>query len=339
MTKLDPGSLSATPRTAQSVTRNMLFFLTPSFSPMSVCTAIETLDKANAAGASPEYRWRVVSVSGEPVTSRSGVTLAVDAGLMACSSDTTIIICGGDRIDDPVERDVANWLRKSARHGAQFGALGGGASLLASVGLTQGQKIASHWQTALALQEVHPDTEFTQSVFELSEKVISCPGGAATLDLFLTLVAQQNDDDVAQAAAASLICSNIRDKHNEQTMALSCRFGHLNKHMTMAIERIHSSIEMPLSSGEIASEIGVSTRQLERLFSKHLRMSPKTYINKIRLEYARTLLQQTRLSVMEIALATGFQNTSHFSKLYKNRFAVTPTVERGLSASKNRERC
>lgn len=318
---------------AGSVTRDFVFYLTPTFSPMSVCTAIEALANANAAGANPAYRWQVASLSGEAMTSSSGVTLAVDGGLPSCSMGTTIIICGGERIDDPIERDVAAWLRKSARFGAQFGVLGGGASLLAAIGLTQGQSIASHWQTAIALQEVYPETKFSQSIFNLSEKVMSCPGGAATLDLFLNLVARQNGHEIAQSTAAMLVCSSIRDMNNEQTLAPSCRIGHQNRHLEKALERIHKSVEKPLSPTRLALDVGVSTRQLERLFSKYLHMSPKSYITKIRLEHARTLLQQTRLSVLETALATGFQSTSHFSKLYKNRFGITPTVERGLTSA------
>lgn len=204
--------------------------------------------------------------------------------------------------------------------------------MLLQIGLASGHPVASHWSVRVALQEIYPDVDITGSVFELSDKVASCAGGVATLDLFLNLVARQNSEECAQSTAAALVCSSIRDKHHEQTMSLSCRVACPSPHLEQAVDLMHRHVDAAISPSWIASQIGISTRHLERLFAKYLNMTPKAYSTKLRLELARTMLQQTRLAIAEVSLATGFQNTSHFSRLYKRRFAITPYSERGLTA-------
>ncbi len=318
----------------QSVNREFVFFLLPSFSAMSVCSAIEVLSKANDAGAFPAYSWQIVSQNGHAMqASGTGISLDVDGPMEPIERDKTIIICGGERIADEVDRDVSGWLRKAVRHGASCGAIGGGIGVLLQCGLASGYPVSSHWSVSMALQETYPDIDITRSVFELTDKVSTCAGGVAALDLFLNLVAHQNSEDCAQSTAAALVCSSIRDKHHEQTMSLSCRVGCSSPYLDKAVDLMHRNIETVASPSWIAGQIGISTRQLERLFKRHLGLSPKAYSTKLRLEHARVLLQQTRLSIIEVYLATGFQNLGHFSKLYKQRFSITPTSERGLTGA------
>jgi transcriptional regulator GlxA family with amidase domain len=90
---------------------------------------------------------------------------------------------------------------------------------------------------------------------------------------------------------------------------------------------MQNNIEDPLTPDEIAEVVGVSTRQMERLFAKHLGLSPKRYYLQMRLDKARELLRQTSLSVTEICVACGFRSPSHFSKSYRAAFNVAPSQE------------
>ena len=85
----------------------------------------------------------------------------------------------------------------------------------------------------------------------------------------------------------------------------------------------------PLDPDEVAEAVGVSTRQLERLFAKHLGTSPGKYYLSLRLERARQVLRQTELSVAEVSVLCGFVSPSHFSRSYKAAFGVTPGREAG----------
>jgi transcriptional regulator GlxA family with amidase domain len=87
-------------------------------------------------------------------------------------------------------------------------------------------------------------------------------------------------------------------------------------------------LEEPLPRAELAERVGLSARQLERLFRKYMGRTPTRYYLELRLYRARTLLHQTSMSILDVALACGFVSASHFSKCYREFFACTPRQER-----------
>ncbi len=92
---------------------------------------------------------------------------------------------------------------------------------------------------------------------------------------------------------------------------------------------MENNIEDPISPSLLAKQVGVSTRQLERLFRRYLSRSPKRYYMELRLQKARHLLMQTDMTVINVALACGFASPSHFSKCYRVQYNITPYRERG----------
>ena len=99
--------------------------------------------------------------------------------------------------------------------------------------------------------------------------------------------------------------------------------------MMVVMIMMEENIEEPISPSLLAQEVGMSTRQLERLFRRYLDRSPKRYYMELRLQKARNLLMQTDMSVINVALACGFTSPSHFSKCYRSQYDTTPYRERG----------
>ena len=97
---------------------------------------------------------------------------------------------------------------------------------------------------------------------------------------------------------------------------------------------MEANIEEPISPSILAKDVGMSTRQLERLFRRYLNRSPKRYYMELRLQKARNLLMQTDMSVINVALACGFASPSHFSKCYRAQYSTTPYRERGAQAAR-----
>jgi transcriptional regulator GlxA family with amidase domain len=330
MTKFETSPFFACDYVSSDIQRQFVFFLLPSFSAMDVSIAIEVLFEANLAGATPAYSWRIQNETGENMTARSGLTMAVDGGLESIERGTTIIVCGGNRMEKKSSKFVLHWLRKSGRHGATLGAIGSGCSILAEAGLLSNRNVAVHWAISTAMKETYPDIKVKQSVFEIADQAMTCAGGIATLDMFLALVAKHQGNECGQYTAASLVCSNIRDSQNEQTLSPSCQLGSQSEPLIAAVKLMYESIEDPLALTVIAQEVGISCRQLERLFAKYLGMPPKRYNNKLRLEHARRLLQQTQATILEVSIASGYANQGRFSTQYRKRFGITPTAERGI---------
>ncbi|WP_298916581.1 helix-turn-helix domain-containing protein [uncultured Roseobacter sp.] len=92
-----------------------------------------------------------------------------------------------------------------------------------------------------------------------------------------------------------------------------------------------NNIEDPLSPDEISQIVGVSTRQLERLFAKYAGISPKRHYLRLRLEKARDLLRQTDFSVTDVCVACGFKSLSHFSKSYRAAYGISPGLDGGTA--------
>ena len=113
---------------------------------------------------------------------------------------------------------------------------------------------------------------------------------------------------------------------------MPARIGVRHPKLVTIIQTMEQNTEEPISPSELAKNVNMSTRQLERLFRRYLNRSPKRYYMELRLEKARNLLLQTDMSVINVALACGFTSPSHFSKCYRNHFQRTPYRERGTPA-------
>ena len=106
------------------------------------------------------------------------------------------------------------------------------------------------------------------------------------------------------------------------------RTGVRHEKLAAALSLMRSNLEEPLTPGRIADLVGLSVRQLERLFSKYLQTTPKVYYTRLRLDYARSLLLQTNMRIIDVALAAGFNSQTHFAKVYRRYFGKSPHQER-----------
>jgi transcriptional regulator GlxA family with amidase domain len=156
-------------------------------------------------------------------------------------------------------------------------------------------------------------------------------GGAASTDLMLKLIARKHGTELANLVADQMIHTAIRADSDEQRLSIPARIGVRHPKLAAVIARMESHIEEPVSPVLLARDVGMSTRQLERLFRRYLNRSPKRYYMELRLGKARNLLMQTDMSVINVALACGFTSPSHFSKCYRALYKTTPYRERGTS--------
>jgi len=120
----------------------------------------------------------------------------------------------------------------------------------------------------------------------------------------------------------------VRSKEERQRVALQARFGALQPKLTEAVTLMESNIEEPLSTDDIANLVGISRRQLERLFKQYLGSLPSRYYLELRLQRSRQLLLDTHYSIVQVGLMCGFSSGSHFSTAFGALFGHTPREER-----------
>jgi AraC family transcriptional regulator, glycine betaine-responsive activator len=309
--------------------RRFFFVLLERFTMLAFASAVEPLRIANRMSGQTLYSFTLLSETGEPVRCSNGARLIVDGPLGEVGHDDVVIVCGGSEIRTTSARGVINWLRRIGRKGPVIGGVCTGAHTLAEAGLLNGRRATIHWENHDGFLEEFPDVVLTRSVFVIDGNRMTSAGGTASIDLILALIADDHGKDLANAVSDQLIHAAIRTDRDMQRLSIPTRIGVRHPRLSRVIETMEASIEDPVSPAELAEDVGMSTRQLERLFRRYLNRSPKRYYMELRLAKARNLLMQTDLSVINVALACGFASPSHFSKCYRAQYGTTPYRERG----------
>ncbi|MBW4707046.1 GlxA family transcriptional regulator [Roseobacter sp. YSTF-M11] len=308
------------------------FVLIPGYSQLGFACALEALSLANRNPSGKSYyRWRLLSETGAPVPAYNGVTTAVDGPLTELARDETIVVCAGEDVGNMVSRKLINWLRREVRRGMDFGALSSGTYVLALAGLITGKRVTTHWEYRAALTEVLPDVIMDDAIFAIDGRVFTTAGGAASMDMMLERIKSDYGATLATWVADQMVYTDPRMPDHAQRTVLQARAQVRNSKLATAMQIMQNNIEDPLTPDEISQIVGLSTRQLERLFAKYVGLSPKRHYLRLRLEKARDLLRQTDFSVTDVCVACGFKSLSHFSKSYRTAYGISPGLEGGNS--------
>ncbi len=314
--------------------RRFVFVLLDNFTMLCFASALESLRIANRMSGRELYEWILAGEGGKEARCSAGTGFKLDIDLEEMNRDDTILVCGGIDVQAASSKKVLNWLRREARRGAVIGGLCTAGYTLAKAGLLDGKKATIHWENQDSFAEEFDEVELTKSVFVMDGNRFTTAGGTSSIDLMLKLIADDHGEELANAVADQLIYTTIRTDQDTQRLSVPTRIGVRHPKLSQVIQMMEQNIEEPVSPSILARDVGMSTRQLERLFRRYLNRSPKRYYMELRLQKARNLLMQTDMSVINVALACGFASPSHFSKCYRAHYATTPYRERGSHAAR-----
>lgn len=310
------------------MTTHFVFFLLHDFSHLAFSCALEPLRIANLVSGKPLYRWSLASADGQTATCSNGSVTLVHAGMEPTRHIDRLFLISGIDMQSHTTPEVLAYLRRERAAGTPLGAICSGAYVLARAGFLNGVETAIHWEYHDLLVEEFPEVNLVRNVFVANERIITASGGTAAADLMLHLIGAQHGTDLATAVADQMVYNAVREGSAAQRVSLQSRHGMRNSHLMRAIQLMEETIEDPISPSLIAEQLGISTRQLERLFGRYLNSSPKHYYMEMRLHRARNLLLQSENSITEIAMACGFRSTSHFSKVFRAEFGMSPLSQR-----------
>ena len=251
------------------------FLLVPGFSYITFASAIEPLRMANMVIRDSRYAAVTCSADGEPVVASNGVRTETDHAIDDLPEATAIFVCGPNPIDFPQERRLIRWLRRMAARGIGIGGIDTGRYLLARAGLLDGFRCTVHWQNLPTLMADFPRLIASEHVFEIDRGRYTASGGTAAMDLMLQLIADTSGDGTTAAAAADLLVhERVRDRLDRQRIPLRHRIGTGQDRLGGAVALMEANVEEPMQLHEIAGYLGISERQLERLFETHLASTP-----------------------------------------------------------------
>lgn len=305
------------------------FLLVPGFTHIGFASATEPLRMANMVTGRPDYAAITVTIDGEAVNASNGTRVVPDHAVDDLPGVHALFVCGANPIHYPRERKLMHWLRTLAGQGTLLGGIDTGADLLARAGLLDGYRCTIHWQDMAAFVDRFPQVIASQQVFEIDRGRYTCSGGSAAMDLMLQFILGHPDGpQVAGAVADLLVHERIRGVRDRQRIPLWQRLGSTQSRLSAAVMIMEANTAEPLALPEIAGHVGISSRQLERLFHEHLECTPLEYYMELRLLRVRERLLHSDRSISEIASDCGFKSAAHLSRRYQRLFGLPPSEDR-----------
>ncbi len=304
------------------------FLLVPGFSLFGLTSMLAPLRHANRTSNRELYLWQLISEQGGLLSSSDGIEIMCNASIRDVANCETLIVCAGDNPDERITPALLGFIRQQASHGADIGSQDTAAYITAAAGVLDGYRTTIHWEILQSTAQHYPKLQLVQELLVVDRKRFSCPGALSGLDMMLHLINTQHGRGLSTAVADELISTHKRAHTDSQRTSLQKRLESRNPHLVDAVILMERNIEEPLSIPELAEHLGISDRELERLFKHYLQATPSTFYRNVRLDQARWMLQQTTDSVTSISVACGFASLAHFSRCYLQYFSKNPSQER-----------
>ena len=287
--------------------------------------------RARADGKNEPLRIVTMSLDGAPVKTRSGFSLTPDLALAEAPDSDIIYVPALWRNPRPALRRSArllDWLRRQAEAGAAISAVGTGVCFLAEAGLLDGKPATTHWHYFERFVHDYPAVKLKRQYFITQADKLFCAASVNALaDVTVYLIRQLYGSAVASHVERNF-SHEIRRPFEEIAYSEGAVHLHPDEEIVEAQTWLkeHCSEEVRLS--EVASQFDMSVRSFNRRFKLATGQTPLQYLQNVRVDMARELLQSSNLSVNEIAEKVGYQDMGHFTALFKKFLATTPSEYR-----------
>lgn len=293
-------------------------WLLPKFSMLTLYGLLEPLRVANRFGRSL-FAWRLFSSDGGPVTASNGVTVDVDAELHRAPIFDNLFVIASYEAEATVTSSQWAVLRRVAAHGGLLAALDTGAFILARAGLLEGYRVALHWESQPAFAEEFPTLALSDARYCFDRQRLTGGGGASSLDLMMAFIEREHGANLVAALSRQLVHSRL-----EPRVETTVEPDYRPRSVRRAEAIMESHLSQPLPIPEICRRVGQSQRQLNRLFQRYCGETAKGRYLSLRLDRSQRILSDSRVSVTQAALAAGFMQPAHFSRVYRARFGESP---------------
>ncbi|MEA2779248.1 MAG: AraC family transcriptional regulator, glycine betaine-responsive activator [Rhodospirillaceae bacterium] len=299
----------------------------PRFSMLALTAFIEPMRIANYLASKQLYRWDYRAA--EPGLVTASDDLQIDCSALnepgSPQPDIVMIVSGwgAEHYHSPI---LLNWLRRRERTGARLIGVEFGAYALARAGLLGGRRATTHWSCKAGFAEEFPNIEICEQRYTVDRNLMTCAGGTAGLDLMLHLISLEHGDHLAAEVATQIVYSPRPSEGAQRYAAVG--IDEIHPDVRAAMSMLEARIEEPLSVSQLCRRLGVSQRQLERLFRRYAGCTIVQFSKLLRLQYARVLLTGTQMSIREVSASCGFNSLSYFSQCFLKAFSKKPSKYR-----------
>ncbi|MFF8289733.1 GlxA family transcriptional regulator [Streptomyces sp. NPDC016309] len=276
------------------------------------------------SGGPAPYPIRTASLDGRPVRTPSGLRLAADGALADAALPHTLLVPGGEGTRDPDPRLVA-WLREHAPRVERLVSVCTGAVLLAAAGLLDGHRVTTHWAFCDHLARHHPEVRVDPDpIFVRDGRLATSAGVTAGIDLALALVEEDLGRDAALTIARHLVVFLRRPGNQAQFSAQLAAQTASRRPLREVQQFITEHPGADLSVDALATRARLSPRHFARAFRAETGTTPGRYVERVRLEHARRLLEDTGGGVHEVARACGYGTPEAMRRAFAKALGTSP---------------
>jgi transcriptional regulator GlxA family with amidase domain len=299
----------------------------PNAHPLEAAGLSEVFDEANrSVSGPPAYQLLHVALEATPVRSSSGLILVPDHSIAeAVPPIDTLVIAAAYGIPAPAPPLLLGWVQEVAAQARRFGAVCTGAFLLGEAGLLEGRQVTTHWQYASELARRFPNAMVDPDrIYIRDGALFTSAGVSAALDLALSLVEEDLGRDLALAVARQLVMFLKRPGGQSQySVHLATQTAERGP-VQRVQQWVHDNPQEEHSLATLAQQAGTSERNLSRIFRQATGMAVREFVEAVRLDVARRLLEETGLPLKRIALDSGFGTTEVLRAAFIRRLGVGP---------------
>jgi len=307
---------------------HITFCLCPGFPLFCIASALEVLRHANRFTPEPFYSWSFLCEDNRPIQSNNGLWLVPDTSIeKAVSPDTAFVIAGFNptELDSPRLRD---WLHEQASSGRTIGGISNGAFLLAQAKLLDGYAATVHWEDFATFCVLYPRVLPRYQRFLVDRNRLTCSGGTSSLDLFMEIVRDDLGHDLSLLVSRQMLLQEYANSENAEGRSIFDGSHHYSLRVQRALSLIDGGTEQRLNVNELAAQVGLSRRQLHRLFRRETGKTPTEMLMQRRLERAYSLVLHSHLPLALVSSAVGFSSQSHLTTCYRKHYGTTPAEHR-----------
>ena len=275
----------------------------------------------------PKFRVQIASLGGVDIRASNRLIMQAHCDIHdVVDCDLLLIPTIGDSIDKVLMQnaDLLPHLKRLAATQADIASNCSGAFFLAAAGLLDGKTATTHWGYADKFKSEYPLVDLQDNQFVTQSGNIFCAaGGSAFYDLALLLIERYCGREVSTQVAKTQIIDSKRGSQNSYTN-VTLHKPHSDTLIKQVQEFIENNFEQPLPVSELAAMINVTPRTLNRRFQGCVNMRPIEYIQAVRIEQAKRLLESKEVTIKSLAYQVGYSDISSFTRLFKRATELTP---------------
>lgn len=294
----------------------------------STFLAVEPFRAANRVSGSTAFTTDFIAADPSSPPESMNFAVPLTATLELQRKYDLVLLLTTYGIDEAAKPALFKWLRRQSAAGAHLSGIDTGALLLAEAGLLKGYTATCHWSAMASLRELCPDGQVVEQIYVIDRNRSTCAGQAATLDFSMALLKNIYGETLFHLVCNELIYANPRLPETHQRELVNGRSWGTNPILNRAQHIMQENIEFPLDLDKVAERCGVSLRELQYLFNRHLSSSPKKTYMAFRLQHAKELLRYSSMSIREVGLACGFTTPSAYYKAFTAVFQTGPAEYR-----------